>query len=394
LDNAGGAVHEEEDEGAAGNWGEDLDIAEVEGQNGEVVVVDDTEVRGDDDDEGGWDLEDLELPADVTAANVAGATHTTSFVTPSPGMPVSQIWIQKSSLAGEHAAAGNFDTAMRLLSRQLGIKNFTPLKPLFLDLYMGSHTYLPAFVSAPVVSLAIERGWTETASPNVRGPPALVFRFSLLDEKLRLAYKATTEGKFSEALRLFLTILHTIPVIVVDSRREVDEVKELIGIAKEYVLGLRMEVKRKEVKDDAVRQQELAAYFTHCNLQKVHLRLALLNAMGVCYKGGNFNTAANFARRLLESEPPANHATKARQVLQACERQLQDAKKLNYDFRNPFVVCGATFTPIYRGQKDVSCPYCTARFVPSVQGNLCPICELAVVGSDASGLLCSTTQIR
>ena len=66
----------------------------------------------------------------------------------------------------------------------------------------------------------------------------MVFRFSLLDEKLILVYRATTDGKFSEALRLFLTILHTIPVIVVDSRREVSEVKELIGIAKEYVMGL------------------------------------------------------------------------------------------------------------------------------------------------------------
>ena len=34
LDNVGGAVHEEEDEGDEANWGEDLDIAEVEGQNG------------------------------------------------------------------------------------------------------------------------------------------------------------------------------------------------------------------------------------------------------------------------------------------------------------------------------------------------------------------------
>ena len=99
-----------------------------------------------------------------------------------------------------------------------------------MDLYTGSHTYLPAFVSALVVSLAIEGRWTETTSPNVRGPPALVFRFSLLDEKLRLVYRAPTYGKFSEALRLFLTILHIIPVIVVDSRREVDEVKEFIGI--------------------------------------------------------------------------------------------------------------------------------------------------------------------
>ena len=45
-----GAVHKEEDEGVEANWGEYLDIAEVEGQNGEVVVVDDTKVRGEDDD--------------------------------------------------------------------------------------------------------------------------------------------------------------------------------------------------------------------------------------------------------------------------------------------------------------------------------------------------------
>jgi hypothetical protein len=51
-----------------------------------------------------------------------------SLVTPSPGMPVSQIWMWKSSLAGDQAAAGNINTAMRLLSRQLGMKNFTPLK--------------------------------------------------------------------------------------------------------------------------------------------------------------------------------------------------------------------------------------------------------------------------
>jgi len=54
----------------------------------------------------------------------------------------------------------------------------------------------------------------------------LVFKLFLLDEKLRLAYKATTDGKlaykatadgkFSEALRLFITILHAIPVIDVD----------------------------------------------------------------------------------------------------------------------------------------------------------------------------------
>jgi coatomer subunit alpha len=37
-------------------------------------------------------------------------------------------------------------------------------------------------------------------------------------------------------------------------------------------------------------------------------------------------------------------------------------------------------------QKDVSRPYCRSRFVPSVDGQLCIIFELAMVGADASGL--------
>lgn len=398
LDNIGRGAVDEEEEAVEGDWGEELDMVDVDGlQNGDVAaILEDGEVAEEgEEEEGGWDLEDLELPPEAETPKAPVNARSAVFVAPTPGMPVSQIWIQRSSLAAEHAAAGNFDTAMRLLNRQLGIRNFAPLKSMFLDLHSGSHTYLRAFSSAPVIPLAVERGWNESASPNVRGPPALVFNFSQLEEKLKASYKATTTGKFTEALRLFLSILHTIPLIVVDSRREVDEVKELITIVKEYALGLQLELKRRELKDDPVRQQELAAYFTHCNLQMPHLRLALLNAMSVCFKNKNLATAGNFARRLLETNPTIESQSKtARQVLQAAERNPTDATQLNYDFRNPFVICGATHVPIYRGQKDVSCPYCTTRFVPSQEGQLCSVCDLAVVGVDASGLLCSPTQIR
>ena len=396
LDNVGRNAQEEDEEDADADWGEDLDIVDAENMQNEDIgmVLEDGEVH-EENDEGGWDLEDLELPPELDTPKTSSHARSAVFIAPTPGIPVSQIWTQRSSLAAEHAAAGNFDTALRLLSRQLGIRNFAPLKPLFLDLHMGSHTYLRALSSSPVISVAVERGWSESSTPNVRGPPVLVFKFSQLEEKLKAGYKATTAGKFSEALRIFLSILHTIPLIVVESRREVDEVKELIIIVKEYVLGLQMEVKRREVKDDPVRQQELAAYFTHCNLQMPHLRLALLNAMTVCFRARNHNTAANFARRLLETNPTnENQAKTARSVLQAAEKNLTDASQLNYDFRNPFVVCGATYIPIYRGQKDVSCPFCSSRFVPSQEGQLCTVCDLAVIGSDASGLLCSPSQIR
>lgn len=116
--------------------------------------------------------------------------------------------------------------------------------------------------------------------------------------------------------RLFLDILHTIPVVVVDSRKEVDEVKELLGIAKEYTLALRIELKRKEpaLKEDLLRQSELAAYFTHCQLQPTHLKLSLQSAMSICFKAKNYNTAAAIARRLLELNLSPAVATKARQV--------------------------------------------------------------------------------
>jgi coatomer protein complex subunit alpha (xenin) len=246
-----------------------------------------------------------------------------------------------------------------------------------------------------VIPLAIERGWSESSSPNVRGPPALVYDISQLEENLKSGYKATTAGKFTEALRIFLSILQTIPLVVVESRREVDDVKDLITIAKEYVLGLQMELKRREMKDDPVRQQELAAYFTHFELQLPHQRLALLSAMSVCYKLKNIATASNFAVRLRDTNPTIESQAKmATQVLRAAERNMTDETKLNYDFRNQFVICGATYVPIYRGQKDVACPYCTARFVPSQAGNICTVCDLAVIGADASGLLCSPSQVR
>ncbi|XP_057533840.1 coatomer subunit alpha-2-like [Amaranthus tricolor] len=385
---------QDEDEEIAEEWTEALEIDEED--NGVIVAdLEGSELHDiDDDEDDGWKL-DLDLPPEFDSPKVTSNGSFSVYVAPTPGVPVSQIWTQKSSLAAECVAAGSFDTAMRLLNRQLGIKNFTPLKPLFIDLFCGSHSCVLALPSAAVITVALERGWNESSSPNVRRPPALVFSFSQLEEKLRSGYKLTTAGKLVDALRTFVNILYTIPLIVVESRREVDEVKELIAIVKEYVVGLKMELKRRELKDSPVRQQELAAYFTHCNLQVPHLRLALLTAMTNCYKAGNLITAANFARRLLETNPTnENQAKTARQVLQAAERNTKDSTELNYDFRNPFVVCGATYVPIYRGQKDVTCPYCSSHFVPAQEGHICSVCDLAVIGADASGLVCSATQIR
>lgn len=166
LDDPGKGEHEYDEEAKDADWGESLDIGEVDNvQNGDVSIGLEEDVREDNDEEGGWDFKDLDLPPDAETPRTDMKANSSVFVTPTPGAPVSQIWVQKSSLAAEHAAAGYFDTAMRLLSCQLGIRNFVPLRPLFVDLYLGSHSCLRAFNSAPVISLAIERG-TESAIPT------------------------------------------------------------------------------------------------------------------------------------------------------------------------------------------------------------------------------------
>lgn len=49
--------------------------------------------------------------------------------------------------------------------------------------------------------------------------------------------------------------------------------------------------------DDAARAMELAAYFTHCSLQPVHLALSLRSAMSIFFKNKNLATCAHFCRR-------------------------------------------------------------------------------------------------
>jgi len=76
--------------------------------------------------------------------------------------------------------------------------------------------------------------------------------------------------------------------------------KEMLENCHEYNTTIRTKAAITTAGEDPVRSTELSAYFTHCNLQPVHLLLALRSAMGTAFKHKNFIVAASFARRLLE----------------------------------------------------------------------------------------------
>ena len=44
-----------------------------------------------------------------------------------------------------------------------------------------------------------------------------------------------------------------------------------------------------------------------------------------------------------------------------CDATPEDAFALKYDARNPFVLCNATFVPVYKGSMLARCAFCKVR---------------------------------
>ena len=136
----------------------------------------------------------------------------------------------------------------------------------------------------------------------------------------QICYQLTTAGKFNEAVDRFRMLLLNVPLLVVDNKEEVRKDQELIAICREYIVGLSMEAARKDLPKESLEDQkrscEMAAYFTHSELQPIHQILTLRTALNLSFKLKNFRTAASFARRLLELGPNPEVAQQTRKILQ------------------------------------------------------------------------------
>ena len=98
---------------------------------------------------------------------------------------------------------------------------------------------------------------------------------------------------------------------------------------REYSIGLRCEIERKDPEKDLIskdpkRAAELAAYFTHAKLQGSHEVLSLRSAMTQFYKLENYATAGIFARRLLEKSQAPAKVMLAEPLCIVVQQQLQN----------------------------------------------------------------------
>ena len=63
----------------------------------------------------------------------------------------------------------------------------------------------------------------------------------------QIAYQLTTAGKFQEAVTKFHHILLSVTLLAVDSKSEATEAQQLMAICREYILGLSLEITRKDL---------------------------------------------------------------------------------------------------------------------------------------------------
>lgn len=121
--------------------------------------------------------------------------------------------------------------------------------------------------------------------------PAVGLKLNDLIQRLQLCYQLTTAGKFEEAVEKFRSILLSVPLLVVDNKQEIAEVRgrlfrlspvragggrsdslllpkaqQLIAICREYIVGLSMEIERKKLPKETLEQQKRI-----CEVQKLRL---------------------------------------------------------------------------------------------------------------------------
>jgi coatomer protein complex subunit alpha (xenin) len=364
-----------------GDWGaDDLDIDDDGAAEKEEVAPGE-----------GWDGDDLELP-DLDVPGTAGEDDA-YFVAPTRGVSVPQQWTNNSKLAIDHVLAGSFETAARLLQDQIGVVNIGPFKHLFLSAYSRSQLSFSALPNMPSLS-----AYPLRKDPKLSLPAMGVKISDLSQDKLKHCYDLTTQGKFNEALEKFRLLLLNIPLIVVESKPEIEEAKFLVAKCREYILGLQMELYRKELAKDSIEDQkrnvELAAYFTHCDLERAHLILTLRTAMNLAFKLKNYHSASSFGRRLLDLGPSMEMMKQTKKILQVCEKNPVDEHPMEYDERNPFSVCGKSYKPVYAGKPSVKCPFCGASYSPQFKEVLCGVCTVSEVNKDSMGLRISPLQFR
>lgn len=357
---------------AGGAWGKDVDFEFEEPSKG------------------GWGGDDFEVP-DVEAPLTDESLATS-------GISLAAKWSRACVVPGELVAAGNFPQAIQALTKSVGITNFRPLKDLFMHVYMANKvqvTLLPNIQPSSDFNLTRKKTLGTTS-------PFVAVTLHDLTNRLKQAYKLTSNAAFVEALNEFTGILQSICLLSVQTEREEAEAVELIKICVEYIACMRLELEKQAAlsRSNRSRGLELAYYMSLCGLQPPHHLLTLRSAISMAYAEKNLITCASLCKRFLElvhkspallGKDTAAVIDKHKKLLAYCQRVYTNDLKLEAELpeNSPDIaslLCMRSFSQIGPTIPTSRCPFCKSVFHKEFKGAICDNCHVAQVGLEALGL--------
>ncbi|KII68296.1 Coatomer subunit alpha [Thelohanellus kitauei] len=288
--------------------------------------------------------------------------------------------------ASLHMIMGSFSTAFNILNKKFGIVEFSPLKSLFMQSYFHTKFMIPSYLSSDHCLFSYP-------DPVKDGHFQTPFTAEHIQNLIEEGCSLTTSASFVDARLIFLESIHKLLFVIAENKKQLSELVGLLKTCREYLIGLNMEIERRSNKSDQKRVAELAAYFTNCEIRPIHSVLVHKIAMILLYKLKNYRSAYVLAKRLLEMAPSADISQQARKIIVSCEKSgLENEVELNYDEMNPFDMCCFSFTPIYRGEKKLTCSYCSSSYKPDCHDKVCNICQIGLIGGTAPGFTLESTE--
>jgi len=186
---------------------------DTEGAMAALGIDDDLNLGGG---EGAWGG-DLDIDFGGADLAVEEAVDDKPTTTVTMGDSLQTKWLRKRKLPADLVAAGEFEEALNLLKRRLGLINADPLEPLFKAAYWATCSSLPGLPHAPSLNIPL---LSEGSAKGRDLAPLTLYTINSLSEQVREGYQQVAGGKFAEAVESFRAILQCIPLGIAKDARE------------------------------------------------------------------------------------------------------------------------------------------------------------------------------
>merc|ERR1712176_995937 len=142
------------------------------------------------------DMDELDLGGD----DVFKEASEEKVATLGMGDTLQTKWLRRRRLPCDLVAAGEFEEALTLLRKRLGLINPDPLEPLFREAYWATCSSLPSIPQGQ----SLQWPMLSAGTPKLREiAPMILYTSKSIADKVKEGFKLTTEGKFPEALTVF-----------------------------------------------------------------------------------------------------------------------------------------------------------------------------------------------